>query len=82
LPNNGGDLYKNLRHEQYKQPIGSPDARGQIRNCASIEEPPAVVDEKVRIGDREADTMIGKGHKGVLVTLSERTIKFNNTSTL
>jgi len=74
---NGGDLYKNLRHKKYKQRTGSPDTRGQIRNRISIEERPAIVDEKVRIGDWEADTVIGKGHKGVLVTLSERVSKLN-----
>ena len=74
---NGGYLYKNLRHKKYKQRTGLPDARGQIRNRVSIEDRPAMVDEKTRIGDWEADTMIGKGHKGVLVTLSERYSKLN-----
>ena len=31
--------------------------------------------QKGRLGDWEADTMIGKGHKGVLVTLAERVSK-------
>ncbi len=73
----GGDLHKNLRHKKYKQRTGSPDARGQICNRVSIEERPAIVDKKVRLGDWEADTVIGKGHKGVLVTLSERVSKLN-----
>ncbi|MBN4081991.1 IS30 family transposase [Beggiatoa alba] len=73
----GGDLHKNLRHKKYKQRTGSPDMRGQICNRVSIEERPAIVDQKVRIGDWEADTVIGKGHKGVLVTLSERVSKLN-----
>jgi IS30 family transposase len=73
----GGVLYKNLRHKKYKTRTGSPDTRGQICNRISIEERPAIVDEKVRIGDWEADTVIGKGHKGVLVTLSERVSKLN-----
>jgi IS30 family transposase len=37
-----------------------------------IDERPAVVDSKERLGDWEADTVIEKGHKGVLVTLAER----------
>lgn len=73
----GGNLYKNLRHKKYKTRTGSPDTRGQICNRISIEERPTIVDEKVRIGDWEADTVIGKGHKGVLVTLSERVSKLN-----
>jgi len=74
---NGGDLHKNLRHKKYKQRTGTPEARGQICNRISIEERPAIVDKKERIGDWEADTVIGKGHKGVLVTLSERVSKLN-----
>ena len=31
-----------------------------------------MVDERTRIGDWEADTVIGKGNKGVLVTLADR----------
>lgn len=72
----GGDLYKHLRHRKpYKRRTGSPDARGQIIGRVSIDERPSVVDEKVRLGDWEADTVIGKGHKGVLVTLAERVSK-------
>ena len=33
---------------------------------------PNIVNLKTRLGDWEADTVIGKGHKGVLVTLAER----------
>lgn len=72
----GGDLHKHLRHKKpYKNRTGSPDARGQIIGRISIDERPAIVDEKVRLGDWEADTVIGKGHKGVLVTLADRVSK-------
>lgn len=47
----GGTLHKNLRHKKYKQRTESPDARGQICNRISIEERPAIVDKKVRLGD-------------------------------
>lgn len=73
----GGDLYKHLRHKTYKRRTESPDKRGQIRNKVSIDNRPEIVDKKIRIGDWEADTMIGKGHKGVLVTLTERYSKLN-----
>lgn len=69
-------LYKHLRHKKpYKRRTGSPDLRGQIIGRISIDERPLIVDEKVRLGDWEADTVIGKGHKGVLVTLAERVSK-------
>ncbi|MDY0042835.1 MAG: IS30 family transposase [Desulforhabdus sp.] len=72
----GGELYKHLRHKKpYKRRTGSRDARGQIIGRISIDERPSIVEEKVRLGDWEADTVIGKGHKGVLVTLAERVSK-------
>jgi len=72
----GGDLYTHLRHRKpYKKRTGSAETRGQIIGRISIDERPSVVDKKVRIGDWEADTVIGKGHKGVLVTLAERVSK-------
>jgi IS30 family transposase len=72
----GGDLHKHLRHKKpYKNRTGSPEARGQIIGRVSIDVRPTIVDEKIRIGDWEADTVIGKGHKGVLVTLANRVSK-------
>lgn len=69
----GGELYKHLRHRKpYKKRTGKAEARGQIIGRISIDERPGIVDEKTRIGDWEADTVIGKGHQGVLVTLAER----------
>ena len=72
----GGELHKHLRHQKpYKRRTGSSETRGQIIGSISIDERPAIVDEKIRIGDWEADTVIGKGHKGVLVTLADRVSK-------
>lgn len=71
----GGDLYKHLRimSKPYRKRYGSYDRRGRIRNRRSIEERPSVVDRKSRLGDWEGDTMIGKGRKGALLTMVERT---------
>ena len=72
----GGDLYQHLRHRKpYKKRTWKAEARGQIIGRISIDERPVIVDEKTRIGDWEADTVIGKGHQGVLVTLAERCSK-------
>ncbi len=70
----GGVLYKHLCHatKKYRKRYGKNDYRGQIPDRVDISERPDVVDEKSRIGDWEADTVIGKGHKGVIVTLAER----------
>jgi IS30 family transposase len=75
---NGGDLYKHLRHfsKKRKKRYGSNDRRGQIPGRISIDERPEIVDLKERIGDWEIDTIIGKNHKGALVTAVERKTKF------
>ena len=75
----GGELYKHLRHQAkpYRKRYGKNDYRGTIPGRVDIDERPAIVAEKTRIGDWEADTIIGKGHKGVLVTLTERVSKLN-----
>ena len=51
---------------------GSYDRRGQIINRVSIDERPAIVDKRKRIGDWELDTVIGKAHKQAIVTITER----------
>ena len=70
----GGTLYTHLRHKsrKYRRRYGSTDRRGQIRNRVSIDERPAVVDQRSRIGDFEIDTVIGKNHKQALVTIVDR----------
>ena len=74
----GGTLYTHLRqcHKQRKKKYGSKDKRGQIRNRVSIDERPAIVAEKTRIGDWEIDTVIGQNHQGALVTIVDRVSKF------
>ena len=74
----GGELYKHLRqsNKKRKKKYGSKDKRGQIRNRISIEERPDIVETKTRIGDWEIDTVIGKNHKGALVTIVDRVSKF------
>jgi len=74
----GGELYKFLRTKgkRYRKRGSNKDKRGQIKNAVSIDERPAIVDEKSRIGDWEIDTVIGKNHKQALVTIVERKSKF------
>jgi IS30 family transposase len=73
-----GDLYKYLRcQKQRKKRYGSPDRRGQIKGRVSIDERPEVVNERSRIGDWEADTVIGKQGGDVLVTLVERKTRWS-----
>lgn len=69
----GGDLYKNLRHKVRKKRrrYGSQDRRGRITGRVGIEQRPAIVDTRQRLGDWEADSVQGK-HLACLVTLVER----------
>lgn len=74
----GGDLCQYLRcQKQRKKRYGSPDRRGQIKGRVSIDERPEVVNERSRIGDWEADTVIGKQGGEVLVTLVERKTRWS-----
>ena len=70
----GGELYTHLRiaAKPYRKRYGSYDRRGKIKDRISIDQRPAVVDRRNRIGDWEGDTVIGKGWKGALLTLVER----------
>lgn len=73
----GGDLYKYLRcQKKRKKRYGSIDRRGQLKGRVSIDERPEVVNQRSRIGDWEADTVIGKQGGAVLVTLVERKTRF------
>lgn len=75
---NGGKLYKHLRHKnkKYRKRYGSPARQCTIRNRRMIDERPAIVEEKSRIGDWEIDTIIGKNHKQAIVSMVERKTKF------
>ncbi|OOZ38458.1 IS30 family transposase [Solemya elarraichensis gill symbiont] len=69
----GGTLYRHLRcQKQRKKRYGTYERRGQIPNKISIEERPAIVEGRTRLGDWELDTIIGKAHKQAIVSLSER----------
>ena len=69
----GGSLYLHLRcKKKRKKRYGSNDRRGNLINRVSIDERPDIVDRRNRIGDWEADTIIGKAHKQAIVSLTER----------
>jgi IS30 family transposase len=73
----GGTLYLHLRSQKKRRKrYGKNSRRGQIPNRRSIELRPAVVAEKSRLGDWEADTIIGKNHNQAIVSLCERKTKY------
>jgi len=76
--NNGGTLYTYLRrsNRKNKKRFGAPSRQGQMPNRISIDERPAVVNEKSRLGDWEGDTVVGRNHQGGLCTNVERVSKY------
>ncbi len=75
---NGGLLYKHLRHRnrKYHNRSNKYKKRSIIPNRISISERSNIVDKKTRIGDWEIDTVIGKDHKGAILTIVCKASKF------
>jgi IS30 family transposase len=72
----GGMLYKHLRSQKkQRKRYGGYARRAQIPNRISIDQRPAIVARKDRLGDWEADTIIGAHHKGALLSCVERKSK-------
>jgi len=75
----GGELYQHLRHQKktYRKRYGTSNNRTKngIRDRVDIDERPDIVNNRERVGDWEGDTIIGKNHRGAIVTLDERKSK-------
>jgi len=81
-----GDLYTYLRRRgrKNKKRGNILAGRGFIKDRVGIEKRPVAVALKERFGDLEADTIVGKDHKGALVTINDRAsgmLKMKRTST-
>jgi len=77
----GGDLYQHLRCQKPRRKrYGKNDRRGCIPNQVSIDARPAIVEAKRRLGDWEGDTIIGKRHRGAIVSLVERKSRYTQLS--
>ena len=73
-----GELFKCLRGQRgRRKPYRDSSRRSPIKNRVSIDDRPAIVGLKTRLGDWEGDTVIGKGHQGVLLTLVERCSRYS-----
>jgi transposase, IS30 family len=72
-------LFRHLRHggRKYQRRDKRKYAgRGYIPARVDIDERPAIVAEKSRIGDWELDTIVGKNHQGYIVSMVERFSKY------
>lgn len=67
-------LRKHLRRsgKKYNKRSNKLAGRGLIPNRRDIKERPAIVELKERVGDIEADTIIGAKHKGAILSLVDR----------
>lgn len=73
----GGVLHRTLRCQKARRKrYGGRERRGTIPNQVSIDLRPAIVAERARFGDWEADLVIGAGQKQALVTINERTSRY------
>lgn len=69
----GGDLHRFLRcRKRRRRRYGRGAKAGTIRNRVPIARRPAVVEERSRLGDWEADSIVGARQQGALVSLTER----------
>ncbi len=70
----GGKLYKRLRTKgkRYVKRSATNSSRGVIVGRIDIDKRPLVVEKKERLGDLEIDLVIGKNHKGALLTINDR----------
>lgn len=67
------ELYKELKHGKRRQKRGNiKDTRGAIKDRVHISERPVIIEKRKRIGDLEADLMMGKDHKSALLVLTDR----------
>lgn len=73
----GGDLYTHLRHKakKYNKRGSKKAGRGLIPGRVDIDERPKIVEEKLRFGDFELDTIVGAGHRGGIVSVVDRRTK-------
>lgn len=73
----GGSLYTHLRRKHtYRKRINKYCKRGFRYPRRPISERPAEVEARSRIGDWEADTIIGRGQKQAIVSIVERGGRF------
>lgn len=72
-----GDLHTHLRqYGKRRKRYGKYDRRGKLPNRVSIEERPLIVEQRERLGDWEVDTLVGKRHRGALLSLVERKSRY------
>ncbi|MFN8167123.1 MAG: IS30 family transposase [Bacteroidia bacterium] len=71
-------LYKFLKHSGRRRKRGNiKDNRGFILHRTSIEDRPQIINDRKRIGDVEADLVLGKNHQPGLLVVTDRKLRMN-----
>lgn len=65
-------MHLRRKGRKYRKRGAAIDTRGIIKDRVDISLRPDIVDQKQRFGDLEIDTVIGKNHKGALLTINDR----------
>lgn len=60
------------REEKLYKHLQTKDKRGIIAERKSIEDRPEIVEKRCRIGNYEADWVLGKNHKKAILTMNDR----------
>lgn len=69
------DLFREYVRRKGKAYLPKTRKKGPIKNRVGIEQRPKIVDEKQRVGDLEADTIVGAKHRSAIVSLVDRRTK-------
>lgn len=80
----GGELHRSLRQASRlrRKRYGKHSRQGPLPNRTMIDDRPAIVDTRSRIGDWEVDTVIGAHHQGAIITAVERRSRYLVTAVL
>lgn len=74
---NGGTLYEHLRRAGKAYKFGGKKVyRGKIKGRIDISLRPEIIDKRLRIGDWEVDSVIGKMNQSSIVTIVERASRY------
>jgi len=71
----GGDLFTHLRHGKKRRKKYGIKRVSSIKNKINLSERDPIIEEKVRVGDMEIDTVVGAKHEGAIVTIVDRVAK-------
>jgi IS30 family transposase len=71
-------LHRDLKHHGRRRKRGNNnESRSVIKERVSIEKRPKIINQRKRIGDKEADLVLGKNRRPGLLVLTDRKLRMN-----